>query len=329
MIRMRLQALRLFSIAILVSFSVSACSTNSPQAQVKKDSGGWLNRAWTKIYAPVKNYDETHSGYTHQDKGLKPKVVYLDDNGLPENLSQNTSAFKPIVPQKNNSNTHMWKTLNNYDQNNFTMTAESAVQQNAALAKQQTTNTSNTLPWNEVGDLTNIQQINVNDHGFGSDTGVVVFPFEETVTLSSSPAHHQQASSYTAKHQPAQLPIKGVGLAHTVFYKHGQKGLSRIEINRLRALAAQLKAMGNYHIRVIGHSSKTVYNVHNSRIKHMINLDVAMKRASIVSKELIRSGLNPASIETIAWGDSYPNPIQPHKNSPSADRRVEVFLVQR
>lgn len=113
-------------------------------------------------------------------------------------------------------------------------------------------------------------------------------------------------------------------LASAVYFGYGSTLLGRGDRSRLADMARGLGERGVIH--VAGHASKRVDGVNDPVMRRIINLKMSMKRAEVVSAELLRAGIAPERIETLGLGDTRPNGNPGSKGQEAADRRVEIYL---
>ena len=159
-----------------------------------------------------------------------------------------------------------------------------------------------------------------------TDPSVTVFPFSDSVlapgTDPSYRPHGGQrrpmpaAGNYAAMDS---LPMY-TGNPNTVYFEHGSSALSA---TARKAIASAARNYGG-HIVVEGHASQRAQT--NDPVQRgIINLQMSMKRAMAVTKQLIRDGVPPESIKTTAYGSAKPAVMETDRATEAKNRRVEIL----
>ncbi len=113
------------------------------------------------------------------------------------------------------------------------------------------------------------------------------------------------------------------GAAH-VFFKHDSSALNSTAEQLVNRVA---HSSSGSRLKVEGHASLRAEDKDPVE-RHITNLKTSMDRAFSVSRQLMREGVPSSSIETIAWGDSYPpSSPAPGTDTEAASRRVEIRTI--
>lgn len=158
-----------------------------------------------------------------------------------------------------------------------------------------------------------------------TDPSVTVFPFSDDMY---TPGVSPEALGYSS----AQLtpmpgdPIPGdidnlatfTGNPNIIYFQHGSSALSATA-RQVIASVAQKDGL----ISVEGHASQRA-QVSDPVERGILNLQMSMKRAMNVTKELIKQGVPPTSIKTTAFGEARPAVPEVDSEAEAKNRRVEI-----
>lgn len=135
--------------------------------------------------------------------------------------------------------------------------------------------------------------------------------------MSSMPLSIVESDGVRMDQSGSGLPYGGEGLSGeaSVRFGYGSAGLSAGDRARLVSAA---RAFGG-PIRVEGHASRRVDGVNDPVLRRIINLKMSLKRAEAVSAALYRAGIDPAQVETVAFGDA-----RSMDGAEDASRRVDI-----
>lgn len=152
---------------------------------------------------------------------------------------------------------------------------------------------------------------------------VMVFPLD-----GEAPAYAYTTPSYTAGAYTPPVAFNDYGqLVQQIYFAHGSATLGKADVKNLQQLAQGIKRTADdVSVTVVGHASKRVDGVTDPIRKKMINFEMAQKRANAVTRELKKSGVNPAWVRTVSQGDDAPNPAPGTRSQEDADRRAEVYM---
>jgi outer membrane protein OmpA-like peptidoglycan-associated protein len=159
-----------------------------------------------------------------------------------------------------------------------------------------------------------------------TDPSVTVFPFGDSVLApGTNPAYRPYggarrpmpaAGGYAAMDS---LPMY-TGNPNTVYFEHGSSALSA---TARKAIASAARNYGG-QVVVEGHASQRAQSTDPVQ-RGIINLQMSMKRAMAVTKQLIRDGVPPESIKTTAYGSAKPAVMETDRATEAKNRRVEIL----
>lgn len=109
-----------------------------------------------------------------------------------------------------------------------------------------------------------------------------------------------------------------------IFFEHGSAVLSTDDVQKLASVSRIADANT---ISVEGYASERVSAAQSEIERKQINLEVSMKRATAVAKNLIASGVPAQKIRTVAWGEEGANITVDGMNAEQSARRVDVIPV--
>lgn len=160
-----------------------------------------------------------------------------------------------------------------------------------------------------------------------TDPSVTVFPFSDSALApGTDPSYRPHgvarrpvaaaAGGYAAMDS---LPMY-TGNPNTVYFEHGSSALSA---TARKAIASAARGYGG-HVVVEGHASQRTHTTDPVQ-SGIINLQMSMKRAMAVTKQLIRDGVPPESIKTTAYGAGKPAVMETDRATEAKNRRVEIL----
>lgn len=159
--------------------------------------------------------------------------------------------------------------------------------------------------------------------GIPYNKDVSVFPVDG---MPAGQGYSYTSAPYPVAGDPARYDFYGQ-LVQQLYFAHGSSSLGNADRQKLRQLGDGVKRMANdVSLTVVGHASKRVDGVSDPIRKKMINFEMAQKRAEAVTRELKKSGVNPAWVRTVSKGDDEPNAFAGGKPQEEADRRAEVYM---
>lgn len=155
-----------------------------------------------------------------------------------------------------------------------------------------------------------------------TDPSVTVFPFSNDMyTPGVQPGFKApQPSAYAGADQ---LPLY-TGSPNIVYFEHGSAALNA---TARQAIASAAQSYGGM-ISVEGHASHRAQTDDPTQ-RGLINLQMSMKRAMAVTKQLILDGVPPESIKTTAHGDARPAVMETDSATEAQNRRVEILTGAR
>ena len=123
--------------------------------------------------------------------------------------------------------------------------------------------------------------------------------------------------------QLRQAPVAASNDAVTrIYFDHGSAVLSTDDVQKL----AKVNRMANAKtISVEGYASERVTSAQSEIERKQINLEVSMKRATAVAKNLIAGGVPASKIRTVAWGEEGANKAIDGMSAEQSARRVDVI----
>lgn len=160
-----------------------------------------------------------------------------------------------------------------------------------------------------------------------TDPSVTVFPFSDSVL---APGTDPSYRPHGGQRRP--MPAAGGGYAamdslpmytgnpNTVYFEHGSSALSA---TARKAIASAARNYGG-QVVVEGHASQRAQSTDPVQ-RGIINLQMSMKRAMAVTKQLIRDGVPPESIKTTAYGSAKPAVMETDRATEAKNRRVEIL----
>lgn len=290
-------------LAVVLGFSLSGCTTT-----VKNNSSSfnsWDNAIW--------------------EPASKAERVQTDNH------------VQKIKLSDNNATKNTWKELDHYDQRNFQLDNK-VVNRNHNLKYKERIAGGFPTPISGVSApiqsqlQPNMQLANLDYSHSG--VNVMVFPIDQVfgtapysgdVFGTGARPRAQQAQQYKimppqARSRTSHAPSSSL---QTIFFEHGSSRIGAHDLKKLKVIAENLQYGQGYTIRVVGHASKKVYNVKDPISKRIVNLEMAMKRASAVSAALYRAGLKPGWVETVSQGDT--GSYMPHTQE-DVNRRVDILF---
>lgn len=112
------------------------------------------------------------------------------------------------------------------------------------------------------------------------------------------------------------------GAVTRVFFDHGSAVLSTGDVQKL----AKVNRLANADmVSVEGYASERVSTAQSDIERKQINLEVSMKRATAVAKNLMASGVPARKIRTVAWGEEGANKTIDGMSAEQSARRVDVI----
>jgi outer membrane protein OmpA-like peptidoglycan-associated protein len=155
-----------------------------------------------------------------------------------------------------------------------------------------------------------------------ADPSVTVFPFSNDMyTPGVRPSY--KAPRPTAYAGAEQLPLY-TGSPNIVYFDHGSAALSATARQAIASAAQHYGGM----IAVKGHASHRAQTDDPTQ-RGLINLQMSMKRAMAVTKQLILDGVPPEAIKTTAYGDAKPAVMETDRTTEAQNRRVEILTGAR
>ena len=107
-----------------------------------------------------------------------------------------------------------------------------------------------------------------------------------------------------------------------VFFDHGSAVLSTGDVQKL----AKVNRLANADmVSVEGYASERVSAAQGDIERKQINLEVSMKRATAVAKNLMASGVPARKIRTVAWGEEGASKTIDGMSAEQSARRVDVI----
>jgi OOP family OmpA-OmpF porin len=136
----------------------------------------------------------------------------------------------------------------------------------------------------------------------------------ETLLLKLGPVTH------TAEGAKVGDPLEAadVTLTYLVFFDWGSTELNREAMEVLDIILTDLHNVDDYEIVLNGHT--------DSSGTQAANLELSLKRAKRVERELHTQGVPPELISTYAFGETDPKEAAPDGTRRRANRRVEVVI---
>jgi len=149
-----------------------------------------------------------------------------------------------------------------------------------------------------------------------SHSGVTVHHYDD---IFGDAPNYQPITTYDARGIPSQAKPQMVLATPTnaIYFKHGSAALSNADKQMIKDFIASVEGQS---VTVIGHSSKPVHVTEDPVQKGIVNLKMSAKRAETVAEALLRAGLTPSRVETVAKGDAA------SMDQETKDRRVEIFV---
>lgn len=113
---------------------------------------------------------------------------------------------------------------------------------------------------------------------------------------------------------------EGAQDAYSIHFKTGSAALDKAAVESIRRVAAELKGLKGYSVKLVGHT--------DTKGSKKANDKLASKRVNAVRAGLIKNGISKKSISVASYGESH-NAV-PTKDgiSESANRRVEIIIGQ-
>jgi len=137
----------------------------------------------------------------------------------------------------------------------------------------------------------------------------------------AEPAHKPVPSGWTPTAGGAMI-----SLSSDILFASGRATLSSAGASRLRSIVSAIRSRyPTGVIRVVGHTDSDP--IVRSKKLWQDNLDLSANRAMAVTRELVKLGIDPKRIETVAMGST--QPVAPNTSSAnkSKNRRVEIAAV--
>ncbi len=149
-----------------------------------------------------------------------------------------------------------------------------------------------------------------------SHSGVTVHHYDD---IFGDAPNYQPITTYDARGIPSQAKPQMVLATPTnaIYFKHGSAALSGADKQMIKDFIASVEGQS---VTVIGHASKPVHVTEDPVQKGIVNLKMSAKRAETVAEALLRAGLTPSRVETVAKGDAA------SMDQETKDRRVEIFV---
>ena len=110
-----------------------------------------------------------------------------------------------------------------------------------------------------------------------------------------------------------------------IHFAVGSAAVSPGDRKKLRRIAKLFREHGGT-VRVVGHASSRTRNLPIERHK-MINFGISLDRATRVASELIKLGVEPEAIVTIANSDNEPLYHEWMPSGEAGNRRAEITIV--
>lgn len=157
-----------------------------------------------------------------------------------------------------------------------------------------------------------------------AEGSVTVYPVDDDMPP-LPPAQHAEVMPAPVTETPVYSNPYG-RVAQEVYFEHGMYSLSTGGKQTIHSFAEGVKAGGApLSVTVVGHASTRVDTTDDPVRRKMINFEIAQKRASAVSRELGRAGVNPDWVQAVSKGDEEPNPNPGGMSQEAADRRVQIY----
>ncbi|MGB0683528.1 MAG: OmpA family protein [Magnetovibrionaceae bacterium] len=110
----------------------------------------------------------------------------------------------------------------------------------------------------------------------------------------------------------------------TIQFRDGSSALSSRDRRILRDVR-QLQQERGGRVRVVGHASSRTQNM--DKVRHMmVNYNVSVQRAEVITRELMRLGVPSEAIVVAAVSDSDPKYFEVMPSGEAGNRRAEIFL---
>ncbi len=107
----------------------------------------------------------------------------------------------------------------------------------------------------------------------------------------------------------------------SVYFRYGSARLDGENRKALLAVADNAKFAPVDRVNVEGYASRPTQTPDPVKSK-ILNLKESIKRAQVVSQDLIEKGVPPEKIKTVAWGDT-----KPTTGNEAAERRVDIVTA--
>lgn len=167
-----------------------------------------------------------------------------------------------------------------------------------------------------------------------TDPSVTVFPFSDDM-FTTGIRHNPRAGMPRgpAGGLTPELPMDGVGAyrgaddvalftgnPNTIYFEHGSAALNA---TARQVIASAARNYGG-SVHVAAHASQRAQT--NDPVERgILNIQMSMKRALAVTKQLIRDGVPPEAIKTTAYGDAQPAVPETDRQAEAKNRRVQIL----
>lgn len=166
-----------------------------------------------------------------------------------------------------------------------------------------------------------------------TDPSVTVFPFSDDM-YTTGVRHNPRAGTPRgpADNLTPELPMGAgayrgaddvamfTGNPNTVYFEHGSSALNA---TARQVIASAARNYGG-SVHVAAHASQRAQT--NDPVERgILNIQMSMKRAMAVTKQLIRDGVPPEAIKTTAYGDAQPAVPETDRQAEAKNRRVQIL----
>lgn len=166
--------------------------------------------------------------------------------------------------------------------------------------------------------------------GKKASEGVTVFSLDEDTSAFTPNYSYVAVTSplvVSGGEKPRDFASAYGQLIQQLYFQHNSAAIAKTDAKKLQQLADALKrTTGDVAVTVEGHASKRVDSEADPVRKKMINFEIALERANMVTRELKKSGVNPNWVKAVSKGDDEPNPNPGDRAQEDADRRAEVYM---
>jgi len=166
-----------------------------------------------------------------------------------------------------------------------------------------------------------------------TDPSVTVFPFSDDM-FTPGVRHNPRAGTPRgpAGGLTPELPMGGgayrgaddvamfTGNPNTIYFEHGSSALNA---TARQVIASAARNYGG-SVHVAAHASQRA-QTSDPVERGILNIQMSMKRAMAVTKQLIRDGVPPEAIKTTAYGDAQPAVPETDHKAEAKNRRVQIL----